>query len=406
MKNVYDIKQERNLNYILPTTHSIGQNSKANVLIIVHLYYLDTVNVYLRHLEAVPDNIDVIFTVSDIAMSEILLQSPIYENGNCRIIEKQNRGRDVSSFMVACRKEILKYDYVCFLHDKKEKSSADKKDTEEWIRSLWENMVGSSSYINNILTTFDENPDLGLLVPPFPMSGHFTTAYVNTWFDNFERTRKLAEAMGLVCNMDEAKPPITLGTVFWAKVPALKKMFDIPWEYTDFEEEPLKGDGTISHAIERIFAYVAQDAGYETGWVMTDNYAAERFEFVQDILRKVFNLLNRSADILHIEELNRIVKTLEFTDKYKKFYIYGAGIRGQKCLETLKKFGKEPDAFLVSDINSNPSNIQGIPVFALDEIELNPYCGIIVGVSEQFQKEVQQTIERKFPQFTNMYVYS
>lgn len=31
----------------------------------------------------------------------------------------QNRGRDVSALLVATKKFIMNYDYVCFMHDKK-----------------------------------------------------------------------------------------------------------------------------------------------------------------------------------------------------------------------------------------------------------------------------------------------
>ena len=39
-----------------------------------------------------------------------------------KVILKRNRGRDVSALLVASRTEILQYKYVCFIHDKQEKS--------------------------------------------------------------------------------------------------------------------------------------------------------------------------------------------------------------------------------------------------------------------------------------------
>ncbi|NBH19789.1 rhamnan synthesis protein F, partial [Clostridiaceae bacterium] len=69
---------------------------------------------------------------------------------------------------------------------------------------------------------------------------------------HFELTQKLAKELNLHCNLSIDKSPITLGTVFWARSDALEKILKKEWKYEDFDEEPLKDDGTISHVIERI----------------------------------------------------------------------------------------------------------------------------------------------------------
>ena len=291
MENVYDIKAKENLNFILPLNKritNIEEIYRNNVAIVIHLYYLDTINYYFKYIENIPEDIIVFFTVSNYRIKKMLEKKEIVKKRNWKIIEKQNRGRDISAFLVACRKELLKYEYICFLHDKKEKNAILKEDTRQWIACLWENMIGSSIYIDNVLSLFNENKRLGVLVPPFPMGTHQRTSYVNIWYDNFPLTLGLTERMSLRCDLNLEKPPITIGTVFWARVSALKKLFEIEWKYDDFDEEPLKNDGTLSHAIERVFAYVAQDAGYQTGWVMADSYAGNRFEYMQEIFRSTF----------------------------------------------------------------------------------------------------------------------
>lgn len=411
MNNVFDIKQNKNLNYILPLDQSleIHLNKKAKVAIVIHLYYLEGVERYFRYVESLPSYIDVFFTVSDGLMREKISEIYNYEEKNVIIIEKQNRGRDISALLVACRKEILKYDYLCFLHDKREKRSEEKRDVEKWIQCLWENMIGSQIYIENIIKLFEKNSKLGLLVPPFPLSEHFATAYTNTWGNNFLLTKSLAERMGLECDLDSTKPPITLGTVFWTKVSALRKLFEIEWDYKDFDEEPLRDDGTISHAVERILAYVAQDAGYDTGWVMTDHYAGVWMEYMQTILSHAFNRLNTSLGIWHIAELisyeNRLKEMLIFIDKYKNFYIYGAGNYGKKCLLMLKSASQNPVAFIVSAREESNREFAGVPVLSLSEIELSESIGIIIAVGKRYQNEVLDMINSKRFGFTNIYIY-
>lgn len=412
MDNVYDIKRKENLNYILPLKTKIEDHLsdiyKGKAVVVIHLHYLDTVGVYLKYIEAIPSGIDILFTFSDYEMKEILQKSLIGKRENYRFIEKQNRGRDISAFLVACREAIMRYEYVCFLHDKKEKKSVYKKDTDIWIRCLWENMLGSAEYIENILATFYTNPSLGLLTPPFPITEHFSSFYMCAWGNNFDITKALAEKMELNCNLDIAKSPITLGTVFWARTIALKKLFKIEWEYEDFDEEPLKDDGTISHAIERILAYVAQDAGFESGWVLNDRYAGTYFEQMQYALKIAFSQLNNSLGISWISEIDsyesRTQEMLEFVNKYEKLYIYGAGICGSRYLTRLKIEQRIPDAFLVSDSNRNSKDVQGVPVYPISEVDLNEQCGIIVGVNDLYKKEVLQTIKDRQPDFDNIYM--
>lgn len=414
MDNVYDIKKDKNLNFILPTKFKFEGSknyiSHYNVVVVVHLHYLDTLNMYFEYLKTIPDNIDVIVTTSVKEIEEKLHTYITMERKKYKIVKKQNRGRDVSSFLVTCKQDILNYDYVCFLHDKKEHSETYKQDTDQWIKCLWENMIGNDKFINNLLQVFEKNEKLGLLVPPYPISAHFSIAYRNVWENNFNTTRSLAEKLKLNCNLVPDKPPITIGTVFWAKVEALKKLFQFGWRYEDFDEEPMKSDGTISHAIERILAYVAQDSGFETGWVMTDKYASERFEYEQKILKKAFDRLKISAGVFLISELDdyeyRLQKLLAFIKDYKKIFIYGAGVYAKSCLAMLRNEHIWPDAFLVSKSSGNPKLIQNVPVYSIEQVELDQECGVIIGVGEQYQNAILQTLYEKNPKFTNIYIYT
>jgi rhamnosyltransferase len=61
-------------------------------------------------------------------------------------------------------------------------------------------------------------------------------------------------------------------------------LFDHPWTYDDFPEEPLPIDGTVMHAIERIYSFVCQDAGYYPAIVMSDRYASLEYTGVRHYL--------------------------------------------------------------------------------------------------------------------------
>lgn len=409
MDNVYDIKEKKNLNFILPMKHRLKETAVRDIgktAVIIHLHYLETINFYLQYLEAIPDDIDLYITFSDERVRAALSQSTISARNSLTIIKKQNRGRDISSLLVACREQIRNYEYICFLHDKKEKKDVEKEDTRKWVSCLWENMIGSAEFMDNVRLTFQENLELGVLAPPFFMSEHITSMYDNgIWYNDFFLTQKLAEKLNLVCDLNEKKTPITLGTVFWARVSALKKLLEAEWKYEDFEEEPLGNDGTISHAVERILAYAAQDAGFDTGWVMTDRYMGESFHYMQSVLKDAFYRLKSSLGIWQIAELkdyeNRVSELSDFARQYKKIYIFGAGVWAKRSLMMISDELRPPNAFLVSGGQTNPSNILGIPVLNLNQVRLDGNCGIIIATDEKYQQEILDAINGYAPGFSN-----
>lgn len=412
MDNVYDIKRKKNLNFILPLKDVIGDNEyvvNSSVLIVIHLFYIEKVEKYLEYVRDIPDYIDIFFVTSSVQVKAKVSDCMNALNRNYRVIEKKNRGRDISAFLVACRKEILGYKYVCFLHDKREKNEYTKKDTEIFEKCLWENTIGSGIYINNIIKKFDDNPQLGILLPPESISDNFSFFFKNTWDQDFELMQLLARRLKLKCDLDKDKKPLSLGTVFWARVDAIRKLLEMPWNYEDFDEEPLASDGTISHAIERCFAYVAQDAGYNTGIVMTDRFAGKRMDYLQRILTSSFGRLEESLDICTVYELektNLIYKRLtEFAEQCSSIYIYGAGYYGKRCAKLLQAALYPIKGFVVSDNEKNREKLGRIAIIPVSKLELEKDSGIIIAVSDKFKTEIKKKVEERFPMVKNIFYF-
>lgn len=412
MENVYDIKKNKNLNFILPLNYTFPNEEKLSgrVLIIVYLFYVDGMEKYLEYLETVPSYMDILFVTSNLFVKERLYSFMQGSGRVFKIIEKENRGRDVSGLLVAYREEILQYQYICFLHDKKEKNERLKRDTEIFVKCLWENMLGSAAYITNIISTFEKNTKLGVLLPPESLSDNFSFFFKNTWDKDFNLMQLLAEKMKLQCDLDEGKKPLSLGTVFWARVDALRKMFELQWKYEDFDEEPLAGDGTISHAIERCFAYVAQDAGYETGIVMTDRFAGERMDYLQEVLTESFKRMELSFNISSIKGLRSINQIynplLDFVNSCSNVYIYGVGNYGKRCAKLLGVKLFKVKAFVVSEEKEISECLYNIPIISVSKLDLQDGDGVIVAVGEKYKMEITDTIHEKFCCFNHFFYFN
>jgi rhamnosyltransferase len=211
-----------------------------------------------------------------------------------KVLVVENRGRDVSSLLIGLRSFATQYDYICFAHDKKVTHLKPKIKGESSSYHCFENVLGSPAFVENIITTFQDNPRMGLLVPPTPIQADFSGILGNEWQANFENVRKLADRLKITVNIDKDKPPIApLGGIFWYRSEALKILFDADFQYEDFPKEPIqKLDGTIMHAIERIYPFAAQQAGFFTGWVLSDIFAKMELTNLDKILWDFNRLLS------------------------------------------------------------------------------------------------------------------
>ncbi len=390
--NIYDIRKDDNLYYVLPTDTILSNRyiPKARIAVLVNLFYFEEIDWYLAYLKKIPDNIALnVFSPDDRIIKTI--RTVFKDRKLLSVVKKQNRGRDISALLVTAKNLFCQYEYVCFIHDKKWRDEKQKNDVSMWTYNLWENTISSVQYIANVLTIFENNKHIGLLVPPEPISETMGAWYYTGWSNCFEATKDLAKQLDLKTDIDITKPPISLSTVFWCRTMALKKLIDYPWRYEDFPEEPLPVSGTISHAIERILAYVAQDAGYKTGMIMTDEYASKLLSFVQYHLHSTFMFLEEyvgARTLKHIEEIRSQKRTAEeYCKNHKNIYLYGAGIVGKRVLKCIKAWGYLPKGFIVSD-NQKEDTYEGLPIKQLDNLNIENNSGIIVTVSSKYKEEI------------------
>ncbi len=405
MKNVYDIRYEQNLIYvrsldqdILP--QRIADEIYQDTVIMIYLYYEDTLSVYWPYIDGIPEEIDVCLISSrEEVLREARKHLEAAGRGGVRYILKENRGRDVSALLVTGAEIIKDYKYVCFLHDKKEHCEDWKKDTELWIENLWGNMIGSAEYIRHILQLFLKHPELGVLAPPEPVGDHFRTWYGYGWHGSFGITEELVRRLDLNTDIRPEKPPITIGTVLWFKRDALQKLFHYGWKYSDFDDDGLKSPCYLSYGIERFFPYVAQDTGYNTGTVMTEAYAARQTNYLQHAANL---LLKEAEEFFPVTTLDALEcykrnqgRVIEFAKRNEEVYLYGAGKIGRLCLAVLRKENIQPAGFIVSKSDGN-SMVECLPVIELDGMECLQGKAVIITVYDlAAQREIAGMLEER-----------
>ncbi|MDE7322612.1 MAG: rhamnan synthesis F family protein [Lachnospiraceae bacterium] len=296
INNMDEIKTIMHLNYILPKNHVLCPDVKTNakIALMIHIYYEELVDYCFKYIKSMPKNTD-IFITTPLEKTKLGIEGKLNALGdyNVKVLLIENRGRDVSSLLVGCAPYLYDYDYVCYAHDKKSTQMKPYCNGESFSYQCFENILGSSELVQNIIQTFEENPKLGLLTPPVPSHGNFYQMIGSEWAGDYELTIDLMKKLGIKVNIKPERAPIApLGTMFWFRPQALKTLIDYGWQYKDFPKEPNGTDGTILHAIERGYGFVVQYEGYYPAWLMHDKFASiettNLYFMMREINKKIF----------------------------------------------------------------------------------------------------------------------
>lgn len=367
----------------------IDDHSKTNIdlmkktVIIIYLYYMDTLPYYIAWIDKISNHIKIVIISSDKNVIE-KVQMQIDRNDISYII-KENRGRDISALLISAKKYIEKYDFFCYVHDKKANSDWLKADVEEWTYCLWHNTLRDEDYINGVLDFFYKTPDAGLLQPPNVVCDKLPIGYDDNWYGNLESCNRLLKMLKIERTLTDKDEVYGMGTVFWAKKQCLKKLIEYPWTYDIFPEEPLSLDGTISHAIERILPYVVEDAGFRTYTVMSREYAEIMIGNTNKAMHIMYNFIKQNNCLHNCNEIRNYEQRLKDIKNYiqnkKRVYIYGAGEYGVSLMKNLKQNEMQVDGFIVTQIDEKQSRVDDLPVYGIDNLILTKEIGVIIGVS-------------------------
>lgn len=299
-----DIARTLRMSYVLPsedenrTVEREQQDTgRIRVALVMHLYYMDLLKESFHYASSMPEDTDLyIFTSSPKNEKPIrdcfqTLRNPL------TVRATQNRGRDIGSMLIESRELQERYDLICFYHDKKSNHISPHTAGSSFAYTTAECVLSSKAYVRNVIALFEKKPYLGMLSGPTPKHGNFLSMIGAEWGTNYSRTKELAEKLGIRVPMSEDHiPAIGLGDVFWYRTKAMEPMFRKKWTYEDFPEEPVGMDGTILHAIERLYPFAVQEAGYLPGRVMPDHMASLELFSLEFYVRE-YNKVLKDADI-------------------------------------------------------------------------------------------------------------
>jgi lipopolysaccharide biosynthesis protein/LmbE family N-acetylglucosaminyl deacetylase/glycosyltransferase involved in cell wall biosynthesis len=233
---------------------------KARLAVIIHVYYWEMFTEIACTVKQLPEPADVYISLPQILAGR--LPEVFAEFSGAQIMVVENRGRDVAPFIMIFREiSELGYDRILKVHTKK---SPHRADGEHWRDDILSKLVRSSKSVKAVAEAFQKSPDLGIVGP----LGHVLhKSYY--WGSNQELTLKLAVMVGISANEKEGFHFVA-GSMFWFRPEALKPILKLPVSFYDFPEEPIPPDGTLAHAIERLFGLFAISGDYKVMQIDTE----------------------------------------------------------------------------------------------------------------------------------------
>ncbi|MDY3145520.1 MAG: rhamnan synthesis F family protein [Succinivibrionaceae bacterium] len=254
-------------------------SSSPSVSAIVYSYYEDLIDHNLWYLASLPIDCSLYIVVVSEKMRSAWNER-LRESGRKYEVRIQaNRGRNEAAYWLTCRDVIEKSDYICLLHDKKTPSAKPPVKGLYFNEHCWKNVLFSPQYVQNIIALFESRPELGILMPTVPMFAEWPDLIMNReWAGDRDAAMNIFERLGLSVTFDE-HPAAPWGAMFWVRGRAMAAFYRHDWTIGDFPEEPLKdSDGTVLHALERMYPMIAQESGFFSGWIIPSDLAGTYYD--------------------------------------------------------------------------------------------------------------------------------
>jgi Rhamnan synthesis protein F len=225
----------------------------VRVAVFAHVFYPELSNEIVEAVHNISVDFD-LFVSTDSREKEVEISRHLQwldpKRRQIRILP--NRGRNVAPFIIGFKDEITQYDIICHLHTKKSKHD---DILSGWREYTFRQLLGSREIVDSIIYTL-RSGEADLLFPD-----HYgpVVQSLNFGYD-FELMASLLGRLNIKFSKDVLFD-FPSGSMFWARSRVLAALLSLNLQFEDFPEEAGQIDGTLAHAIERTFLFLAEAAG-------------------------------------------------------------------------------------------------------------------------------------------------
>ncbi len=240
----------------LPLGFDADVEPPSSVAVVLHAFHVHLLPELRAYLDRIPFPADLFISTDDAekqaSVGDCFSDWP---SGSVTAEIVPNRGRDVAAKLVGFAAVHDSHEYVLHVHTKQ--SPHDQR-LVGWRAYLLETLLGSPETVRGVFAAFAEAPRLGMVAPQ-----HIDELrpWIR-WSQNHDLAATLAASMGFPLP-PQAPLDFPSGSMFWARSAALRPLLDLRLSFDDFPEELGQTDGTLAHAIERLYYLACEQAGFD-----------------------------------------------------------------------------------------------------------------------------------------------
>ena len=239
----------------------------VRVAAVVHIFYIEMgeeIKNLLRNIPCVDVYISTNNAAKKFALEKIFSD---FENGKVIVRVFENRGRDIAPAFVGFKDIYQNYNLCLHLHSKK---SPHDSQLSDWGKYLYKTLLGNEKIVAGIFHIM-ERENIGVVFPQYfePLRRGINFGKNYALAQNFLSKLKINLA-------DKTLLEFPAGSMFWFKPAAVLPILESGLTFEDFPEENGQVDGTLAHAIERIFLYVAESRGFNYLKVTADEKSVDK----------------------------------------------------------------------------------------------------------------------------------
>ncbi|MGD9509718.1 MAG: glycoside hydrolase family 99-like domain-containing protein [Geminicoccaceae bacterium] len=231
-------------------------SESATTAVVVHAFYPEILDEILPRLSEVGLARHLYLSCTEHAAEAVAAALAKHGITGAEIVAVPNRGRDVAPFLkIVARIQTAGHALVLKLHTKR---SRHRQDGDSWREQIYGQLLSPEGSATS-QSTLRRGDGFGVIGP----EGSVVSM---TWYrgSNIARVQDLAARMG-VASLDERHDCFVAGTMFYARIDALRPLLELDLALDDFEPECGQVDGTLAHAVERAVSYSALAAGFRVG---------------------------------------------------------------------------------------------------------------------------------------------
>lgn len=247
---------------------------EVGVAVVLHLYYVEMIPDIYRVLQNIILPFDLHVTTPFEGDATEIFSTFSKLARSVSIYCSENRGRDIGPFVSIYRSGMLdRYDVVLKMHSKK---STYSNKGNFWRDRLYQSIAGDSLTALRSVALI-KSGEVGIVGPH-----RYYLTNDRFWGANRETMRRLLNDMAALDLGDNLELGFFAGSMFWFAPRALKPLRDIPEASLTFEQEDGQQDGTLAHAIERIFCPIVRSQGFTASSVVLGGRDIQEYSSVEN----------------------------------------------------------------------------------------------------------------------------